>query len=240
MSNTYISSHTIKFDKDFIFTFDVIGGKHRDFEIEFKVGKEITNEFLISNNLNTNYTFKSGITPSFSAVKKTVSDINSEVSFFDDNLIIHEGKVYKNLNNESRNEITSFYRKNDKLYIESDLYSFDGNYIIRKNPKLEENIYLRPVIVKKSFKKEGQTKTSLISYFDDSNNPINSNITKTYRIIVSDKACSISFLVKEKDSFKVIKNFTYPATQEISEGKISLKVDKNMELSNLYFSFFKA
>lgn len=239
MSNTYISSDTIRFDKDFIFTFDVIGEIHRDFEIEFKVGEEITNEFLISNNLNTNYTLKSGITPSFSAVKKTVSDINSEISFFDDELIIHEGKVYKNFNKENRDDITGFYRKNDKLYIESDLYSLDGNYITRKNPKLEENIYLRPVVVKKTFKK-GQTKTSLSSYFDDTNNPVNSNITKTYRIIVSDNACLISFLVKEKDSFKVIKNFTYPTTQEISEGKISLKVDKNMELSNLHFSFFKA
>lgn len=230
MSNTYISSDTIRFDKDFIFTFDVIGGTHQDFEIEFKVGKGISNEFLISNNPDT-YTLESD----FSAIKKTVSDINSEISFFDDELIIHEGKVYKNFNKESRDDITGFYRKNDKLYIKSDLYSFDGNYIIRKNPKLEENIYLRPVIVKKTF-----GKTSLSSYFDDSNNPINSNITKTYRIIVSDNACLISFLVKEKNSFKVIKTFTYPTTQEISEGKISLKVDKNMVLSNLHFSFFKA
>ena len=46
MSNTYISSDTIRFDKDFIFTFDVIGEIHRDFELEFKVGEEITNEFF--------------------------------------------------------------------------------------------------------------------------------------------------------------------------------------------------
>ena len=238
MSNRYISSENIRFDKDFIFTFDVEGKEHRDFDLKFKVGDTIYNEFTISNNLNTTYTIKSGISPDFSAVKKKISNIDEVIKFFNDDIIIYNGEAYKKFNSESQHEIKGFYRKDDVLYIKTDLYSFENSYIIRKSPELKENVYLRPVMVKKTFKNSAeQTQTN---YFDTLDNPVNSNESKTYRIIVSDNACLISFLVKEKDSFRVIKNFTYPTTQEISEGKITLEVDNDMKLSNLHFSFFKA
>lgn len=238
MANTYISSENIRFDKDFIFTFDVEGKEHRDFALKFKIGDTIYNEFTISNNLNNTYTIKSGISPDFSVVKKKVSNIDEVIKFFDDDIIIYNGEAYKKFNSESQYEIKGFYRKDDVLYVKTDLYSFENSYIIRKSPELKENVYLRPVMVKKTFKNGAeQTQTN---YFDTLDNPINSNESKTYRIIVSDNACLISFLVKEKDSFKAIKNFTYPTTQEISEGKITLEVDNDMQLSNLHFSFFKA
>ena len=240
-TSTYTSKSKIKFgsNKDFVFTFDVAGKVHRDFNLKFKVSKgTIVNEFSINNNF-TSYTLKSGISPNFSAVKKKISDTTVTINFFDDELIIYEGEVYKQFDGESQSEIKRFYRKDEKLYVKTDLYSFSDEYIIRKNPQIKEGEYLRPVMVKKTFK-NGSQETNQTEHFDTLDNPVNSNENKTYRIIVSDDACLISFLIKEGEAFKTIKNFTYPTTQVISEGTITLEIDNDMELSNLYFSFFKA
>lgn len=241
VTSIYTSKSKIKFDSDknFVFTFDVAGSTHRDFNLKFKVSKgTIFNEFSVNNNF-TSYTLKNDISPKFSAVKKKISDTTAVINFFDDELIIHEGEVYKQFDNESQPEIKGFYRKDEKLYVKTDLYTFSDGYIIRKNPQIKEGTYLRPVMIKKSFE-TSLGKTAQVEHFDTLANPVNSNENKTYRIIVSDDACLISFLIKEGEAFKTIKNFTYPTTQVISEGTITLEIDNDMELSNLHFSFFEA
>lgn len=240
MSNisTYTSINKIKLDKDFIFTFNVAGAIHQDFDLKFKISNgNMSNDFLISNNLNTYYKIKNDISPNFSAVKKKVSNTNKIIEFFNDKLIIHENNVYKQFNNEHQSEIKGFYYKDKKLFVKTDLYTFTDGYIIRKNPKLKEGLYLRPVIVKKTFKKALQ-ENAQSEYFDTIDNPINSNENKTYRIIVSNNASLISFFIKDGNKFKLIKNFTYQ--NKISEGSIILEISNDMKLSDLHFSFFKA
>lgn len=233
MSQHYISNPLVFLEKDFIFTFDVEGEKHRDFLIKFNVLNDKSNGFVVSNVINGYRTKESS-----EYVKKSVNDFSEVINFFGDELIVVNNIVYKSYNNESADEIKDYIRKDNKLFIKSDLYSIDDSYIIRKNPQIDNDTYLRPVIVKTL--QNGSTISKKTIYFDTLENPVNSNKTKTYRIIVSDKSCLISFWVKENNSFRLIKNFTYPATQEISEGKISLEIDSDMKLANLHFSFFEA
>lgn len=233
MSLEYVSNPTLLLDKDFIFTFDIEGEKHRDFYIKFNVLNEKSNGFIVSNIISGYRTKES---PTY--IKKIVSELSEIINFFDDELLIVNSEIYKKYNNESAASIQNFIRKDGKLYIKTDLYSLCDGYIIRKNPQLDNDTYLRPVVLKTTQNNTAVTKKTI--YFDTIENPVNSNVTKTYRIIVSNKACLISFWVKQGDSFKLIKNFTYPATQEISEGKISLEIDSDMVLSNLHFSFFEA
>lgn len=236
----YTSANKIKFEdnKNFIFTFDVIGSTHRDFNLKFKVSDEnIVNEFLISNNLNNSYAVKSGISH-FSAVKKKISNTSRDNNFFNDTILINKKEIYKQFSGEHPSEIKGFCYKDKKLYVKTDLYTIENEYIVRKNPQLKENLYLRPVLVEKTYRKNLRKNTQT-EYFDTLQNPINSNENKTYRIIVSDGGRLISFLIKEGTSFKIIKNFTYP-TDKISEGLITLELDNNMKLSDLHFSFFKA
>ena len=245
-TSTYISNSKIKFNdnKDFIFTFDVAGSKHRNFNLSFKINdnKTCLNKFSIRNDLD-NFHNDNYITDDFSKVKKVIVNTNKPINFFKDVLVIYDKEVYKQISGESRSEIKGFYRKDEKLYIKTDLYSYsieNGKPIIsRKNPQLPNGEYLRPVAIVKSYQLENKI-NEVIEYFDTLDNPINSNENKTYRIIVSDRACLISLLIKEGEAFRAIKNFTYPPTQVIDEGTITLEIDDNMELSNLHFSFFEA
>lgn len=246
-TSTYISNTKIKFNdnKDFIFTFDVTGSEHRDFNLSFKINdnKNYLNMFSIRNNLLDNFYKDNYITDDFSKVKKKIVSTDNVINFFKDALVIYDKEVYKQITGESRSEIKGFYRKGETVYIKTDLYNCsveNGALIVsRKNPQLPNGEYLRPVVIVKTYQIGHEIKNE-IDYFDTLDNPINSNENKTYRIIVSDNACLISLLIKEGEAFKTITTFTYPPTQMIDEGTITLEIDDKMELSNLHFSFFEA
>lgn len=238
MPKKYISSDNIgniDFSKDFVFSFTTHLEEKTcsDFVLKFAITDGTkTNEFKISNIIE-GYTTKNQ-EPPYSIVKKVLPRTIS-TNFFDNSLLIQGNSIFKNYENEPASHISDYIKRNGALFVQTETYSSDGTYIIRKNPLNAEGFYIRPIICKTII--NGETKS--VSFFKDSNNPIDSNYNETYRIIISDNGSSISFWKLINDSFRLIKIFTYP-DQEISEGKVKLEIDSDMELSDLHFTFFEA
>lgn len=227
MSKKYISTNKINFNQDFIFSFQWAGKISNPldlFLIKFSIKTgNLENGFQISSILE-DYESIDNI-----AIKKKIkSDLNY---FLGDEIQIINNIPYKELTTESLEEIKSFIRKNNKLYVHNKNYEIKDDYIIKYNKIDKNKNYIVPISLSKLYNNE-------TDYYIDENNVFDPNLKKIYRIVVSNKAKEITILIKVKDDFQQIKTFTFP--DEIVNGLISLEIGKNMILNDLEFSFLNS
>lgn len=227
MSKKYISTNKINFNQDFIFSFQWAGKISNPldlFLIKFSIKTEnLENGFQISSILE-DYESIDNI-----AIKKKIkADSNY---FLGDEIQIINNIPYKELTTESLEEIKSFIRKNNKLYVHNKNYEIKDDYIIKYNKIDKNKNYIIPISLSKLYNNE-------TDYYIDENNVFDPNLKKIYRIVVSNKAKEITILIKVKDDFQQIKTFTFP--DEIVNGLISLEIGKNMILNDLEFSFLNS
>lgn len=231
MSKKYISTNKINFNQDFIFSFQWAGKISNPldlFLIKFSIKTEnLENGFQISSILE-DYESIENI-----AIKKKIKpDLNY---FLGDEIQIINNVPYKELTTESLDEIKSYIRKNDKLYVHNKNYEIKDGYIIKYNKIDKNKNYIIPISLSKFYNNETDYYIDETDYYIDENNIFDPNLKKIYRIVVSNKAKEITILIKVKDDFQQIKTFTFP--DEIVNGLISLEIGKNMILNDLEFSF---
>jgi hypothetical protein len=241
MNIKYKSKYKVELSSDFIFSFDwaptdptSLNGT--DFDLKFLVESEDStksNGFKISN-IPSQYKVKDSLKYSLKLCNK---DIDNFLNYYDDELAIFDNKVYSELKSTNTSNVQNFYAVNNKIYVLTDKYKFENdssNYIKRFNDKNSKGYYIRPSEVKK-FENNSVSETQ---YYTDSNNKFDASISKTFRIIVSNKAQYISIWIKENGKFEQIKTFSY--LNMIEKGFIKLILDSDMELSNLCFTFLEA
>ena len=232
----YISNPTVDLTSEFIFEFSTKIKENYSFDdtdFVFKlsaVDGNKSNSIKISN-IPAGYTSKE-------SEEYTLKASDKDCTYFNDLIIFIGGKPYKTLDKETKEEINNFYIKDGVTYVNIDKYTVylkdNKTYIKRLNSKNKDGKYVRPAEMK-TIENESIIATS---YLADGEKAFDSNISQTYRVIISNFARTFSIWYLDGKSFKKIKTFSF--SQKIEKGKIKMSIDYDMNLYDLCFSFFEA
>lgn len=240
ISNPEISPIKLVDNKSFIFSFDYNAAKNKEidstnfiikFIVEDSNNPEISNGFEISNILNE---YESTINNSFT-LKKIPDD--KTFSYFNDELFIVYGIPYKLMTDENPDDIINFVISDNKTYVHTNLYEIykdDNEYIQRNNEKNLNNDFIRPTEINKI----ENNNLSITEYYIGQENIFDSNVSKSYRIIVSNNGSLITLWIKNKDAYNKIKTFSY--SNRVENANIKFEINKLLNLSNLRFTFFNS